>query len=210
MSENGFGRPARRPVHWIDSDLTLSFPGPEDFSHPTAMSTIQPIAGELEPHPDVALVEQVRGGDVSAYDTLVRKYDRQISGLRSTLRKPRRCRRRDAGRVSQGVREAGSISRELEVLHMVGKNCSQRKPDAAAQAAHRQDGLDRRGRRDRGSSVPRDLADWAPDPEQNYNQSELAEILRRRFRVCPRAFGSYLYCATWKDFPRKKRRRRSA
>ena len=42
------------------------------------MATIQPIAGELEPHPDVALVERVRGGDVSAYDTLVRKYDRQI------------------------------------------------------------------------------------------------------------------------------------
>ena len=42
------------------------------------MSTIQPIAGELEPHPDVALVERVRGGDVSAYDTLVRKYERQV------------------------------------------------------------------------------------------------------------------------------------
>ena len=42
------------------------------------MSTIQPIAAELEPHPDVALVERVRGGDVSAYDELVRKYERQI------------------------------------------------------------------------------------------------------------------------------------
>ena len=42
------------------------------------MATIQPIAGENEQHPDVALVERVRGGDVSAYDTLVRKYDRQI------------------------------------------------------------------------------------------------------------------------------------
>jgi len=58
--------------------------------HPTAMSTIQPIAGELEPHPDVALVARVRGGDVSAYDTLVRKYDGRSSGLRSTLRKTRR------------------------------------------------------------------------------------------------------------------------
>jgi len=42
------------------------------------MSTIQPIAGELEQHPDVALLERVRGGDVSAYDTLVRKYERQV------------------------------------------------------------------------------------------------------------------------------------
>ena len=42
------------------------------------MATIQPIAGENEQHPDVALVERVRAGDVSAYDTLVRKYERQI------------------------------------------------------------------------------------------------------------------------------------
>ena len=42
------------------------------------MTTIQSIAGQDEQHPDVALVEQVRAGDVSAYDTLVRKYERQI------------------------------------------------------------------------------------------------------------------------------------
>src|SRR3974390_3793742 len=42
------------------------------------MATIQPIAGENEQHPDVALVERVRAGDVSAYDELVRKYERQI------------------------------------------------------------------------------------------------------------------------------------
>ena len=42
------------------------------------MAIIQPVAGELEPHPDVALVERVRAGDVSAYDALVRKYERQI------------------------------------------------------------------------------------------------------------------------------------
>src|SRR5487761_2568645 len=42
------------------------------------MSTIQPIEGENAQHPDVALVERVRAGDISAYDTLVRKYERQI------------------------------------------------------------------------------------------------------------------------------------
>jgi RNA polymerase sigma-70 factor, ECF subfamily len=42
------------------------------------MTTIQPIAGDREQHPDVALVERVRNGDVSAYDTLVRKYERQV------------------------------------------------------------------------------------------------------------------------------------
>jgi hypothetical protein len=51
---------------------------PADLSHPMSMPTIQSIAGQLEPHPDVALVERVRGGDDAAYDTLVRKYERQL------------------------------------------------------------------------------------------------------------------------------------
>ena len=37
-------------------------------------------------------------------------------------------------------------------------------------------------------TVPRDLADWAPDPEQNYSQSELAEILRKTIRGLPQGF----------------------
>jgi RNA polymerase sigma-70 factor (ECF subfamily) len=37
-------------------------------------------------------------------------------------------------------------------------------------------------------SVPRDLADWAPDPEQNYSQSELAEILRKTIQGLPQGF----------------------
>src|ERR1035438_2900225 len=37
-------------------------------------------------------------------------------------------------------------------------------------------------------SVPRDLADWAPDPEQNYNQAELGEILRKTIRGLPQGF----------------------
>ena len=37
-------------------------------------------------------------------------------------------------------------------------------------------------------TVPRDLADWAPDPEQNYNQAELAEILRKTIQGLPQGF----------------------
>ena len=70
----------------IASPPDLDFPAhPKEFQgipasipHPSDMSTIQSIAEENEQHPDVALVERVRGGDVSAYDTLVRKYERQI------------------------------------------------------------------------------------------------------------------------------------
>jgi len=37
-------------------------------------------------------------------------------------------------------------------------------------------------------TVPRDLADWAPDPEQNYNQAELADILRKTIQGLPQGF----------------------
>jgi RNA polymerase sigma-70 factor (ECF subfamily) len=37
-------------------------------------------------------------------------------------------------------------------------------------------------------SVPRDFADWAPNPEQNYNQSELAEILKKTIQGLPQGF----------------------
>ncbi len=37
-------------------------------------------------------------------------------------------------------------------------------------------------------SVPRDLADWSPNPEQNYSQAELAEILRKTIQGLPQGF----------------------
>jgi RNA polymerase sigma-70 factor (ECF subfamily) len=37
-------------------------------------------------------------------------------------------------------------------------------------------------------SVPRDLADWAPDPEQNYTQHELNRILEKTIKGLPPGF----------------------
>jgi RNA polymerase sigma-70 factor (ECF subfamily) len=36
--------------------------------------------------------------------------------------------------------------------------------------------------------VPRDFADWAPNPEQNYTQAELAEILKKTIQGLPQGF----------------------
>ena len=77
-----FGSLPCRPVHSSFDGLFTAFVRPSiflnDFRIQHPMTTIQSIAGENEQHPDVALVEKVRAGDVSAYDTLVRKYERQI------------------------------------------------------------------------------------------------------------------------------------
>ncbi len=37
-------------------------------------------------------------------------------------------------------------------------------------------------------SIPRDIADWGPDPEQQYGQSELADILRKTIQGLPPGF----------------------
>jgi RNA polymerase sigma-70 factor (ECF subfamily) len=37
-------------------------------------------------------------------------------------------------------------------------------------------------------SVPREVADWSPNPEQNYNQAELREILSRTIQGLPPGF----------------------
>jgi len=37
-------------------------------------------------------------------------------------------------------------------------------------------------------SVPRDLADWAPDPEQTYSRAELNRILRKTIKGLPPGF----------------------
>ena len=71
---------------------------------------------------------------------------------------------------------------------MAGSNRGKRESHAAAQAAHRQTRLDGRGRGHRRGCVSRDFADWAPNPEQNYTQSELAEILKKTIQGLPQGF----------------------
>ena len=141
------------------------------------MAIIQPIAGELEPHPDVALVDRVRGGDVSAYDTLVRKYDRQIFRIAQHITQNRE----DAEDVMQDaflkayekLDQFQGNSKFYTWLVRIAVNESLmrlRKRRSGKMVSIDEDVATEEG------SVPRDLADWAPDPEQNYNQTEFNRI----------------------------------
>jgi len=57
-----------------------------------------------------------------------------------------------------------------------------------------------------GEVTPRDFADWRPNPEQLLERSELETILRNAAETLPPVFRSVFFCATWRDFRRKKRR----
>jgi RNA polymerase sigma-70 factor, ECF subfamily len=162
---------------------------PDEFSQLTAMATIQPIAGENEQHPDVALVERVRGGDVSAYDTLVRKYDRQVFRIAQHITQNRE----DAEDVMQDaflkayekLDQFQGNSKFYTWLVRIAVNESLMR--LRKRRTGRMVSIDEDVETEEGS-VPRDLADWAPDPEQNYTQAELAEILRKTIQGLPQGF----------------------
>jgi len=158
------------------------------------MPTIQSIAGQLEPHPDVALVERVRGGDVSAYDTLVRKYERQLFRIAQHITQNRE----DAEDVMQDaflkayekLDQFQGNSKFYTWLVRIAVN------ESLMRLRKRRTGklvsMDEDVQTDEGS-VPRDFADWAPNPEQNYNQSELAEILKKTIQGLPPGFRTVFY-----------------
>ena len=153
------------------------------------MATIQSIAGENEQHPDVALVERVRAGDVSAFDTLVRKYERQVFRIAQHITQNRE----DAEDVMQDaflkayekLDQFQGNSKFYTWLVRIAVN------ESLMRLRRRRTGkmvsIDEDVETEEGS-VPRDLADWAPDPEENYSQAELAEILEKTVKGLPPGF----------------------
>jgi RNA polymerase sigma-70 factor (ECF subfamily) len=153
------------------------------------MTTIQSLEGEIEIHPDVALVEQVRAGDIAAYDTLVRKYERQIFRIAQHITQNRE----DAEDVMQDaflkayekLDQFQGNSKFYTWLVRITVN------ESLMRLRKRRTGklvsIDEDLETEEGS-VPRDIADWAPDPEQNYTQSELGEILEKTIKGLPPGF----------------------
>ena len=162
-----------------------------------------PIAGEpLDPfedavaaepqaeiHPDVALVERAKAGDTAAFEQLVRQYDRQIF--------------RTAQHITQNREDAEDITQDVffKAFQKLDQFQGNSKFSTWLVRIAVNESLMRLRKRRTGKmvsidedveteegSVPRDLADWAPDPEQNYTQSELAEILRKTIQGLPQGF----------------------
>ena len=191
------GTPAQLPKSSLEGrrpSITLRRAGeflanPHRIPRPIPMATIQSIANENEPHPDVALVERVKSGDISAYDELVRKYDRQIFRIAQHITQNRE----DAEDVMQDaflkayekLDQFQGNSKFYTWLVRIAVN------ESLMRLRKRRTGkmvsIDEDIETDEGS-VPRDLADWAPDPEQNYTQAELADILRKTIQGLPPGF----------------------
>ncbi|HUV71021.1 MAG TPA: sigma-70 family RNA polymerase sigma factor [Terracidiphilus sp.] len=153
------------------------------------MTTIQPNTGQDEPHPDVALVERVRGGDIAAYDELVRKYERQIFRIAQHITQNRE----DAEDVMQDAFlkayqkldqfQGNSKFYTWLVRIAVNESLMRLRKRRTGKMVSIDEDLETED-----GSVPRDLADWAPDPEQNYTQTELGKILEKTIKGLPPGF----------------------
>ena len=152
------------------------------------MATIQVTEGN-EPHPDVALVASAVAGDVHAFEKLISKYDRQIFRIAQHITQNRE----DAEDVMQDaflkayekLDQFQGNSKFYTWLVRIAVN------ESLMRLRKRRTGkmvsIDEDIETDEGS-VPRDLADWSPNPEQNYSQAELAKILRKTIQGLPPGF----------------------
>ncbi len=152
------------------------------------METIQtkvsePVSDEL------ALVAAAKKGDVAAFEELVRRYDRNVFRIANHITQNRE----DAEDVVQdaflkaysNLEQFQGQSKFYTWLVRIAVNealmrLRRRRPE-------RMVSLDEDVKTE-DDSVPREVADWSPNPEQLYGQGELKEILTKTIQGLPASF----------------------
>jgi RNA polymerase sigma-70 factor (ECF subfamily) len=152
------------------------------------METIENKVAE-PPSEETLLVEAARSGDISAFESLVRRYDRNVFRI--------------AQHITQNREDAEDVVQDafLKAYQNLGQFQGQSKfytwlvRIAVNEALMRL----RRRRPERmvsidedvkteEDSMPREIADWSPNPEQLYTQSELKDILGKTIQGLPPSF----------------------
>jgi RNA polymerase sigma-70 factor (ECF subfamily) len=152
------------------------------------MPAIQSPATE-EIHPDVALVERAKNGDTAAFEQLVRQYERQIFRVAQHITQNRE----DAEDIAQDaflkayekLDQFQGNSKFSTWLVRIAVNESLmrlRKRKTSKTVSMDEDVQTEDG------SIPRDFAEWRPNPEQYYGQNELGDILRKTIQGLPPGF----------------------
>jgi RNA polymerase sigma-70 factor (ECF subfamily) len=143
----------------------------------------------VEIHPDVALVERAKAGDTAAFEVLIKQYERQIFRTAQHITQNRE----DAEDITQDVFfkafqkldqfQGNSKFSTWLVRIAVNESLMRLRKRKTSKTVS----MDQDVETDEGS-IPRDFAEWRPNPEQNYNQAELAEILRKTIAGLPPGF----------------------
>jgi len=152
------------------------------------MSTIQPNI-EQPVSEEMQLVRRAKRGDDSAFEELVRRYDRNVFRIAQHITQNRE----DAEDVVQEafLKAYGNLQKFQEqskfytwlvriAVNEALMKLGRRKPERTVS-------LDEEVKTE-DDSLPREVADWSPNPEQMYNQAELREILTKTIQGLPEGF----------------------
>ena len=152
------------------------------------MSTIQPKLEEPVSD-ELALVQAAKAGDVSAFEKLVKRYDRNVFRIAQHITHSRE----DAEDVVQeaflkaysNLEQFQGQSKFYTWLVRIAVNealmkLRRRRPERFVS-------LDEDVKTE-DDSLPREVADWSPNPEQLYNQAELRDILSKTIQGLPPTF----------------------
>ena len=151
---------------------------------PTIQSKVVENASE-----EMALVHAAKAGDVNAFEQLVKRYDRNVFRIANHITQNRE----DAEDVVQEafLKAYSNLDRFQEnskfytwlVRIAVNESLMKLRRRKTSKTVSMDEDL-----ATEEGSVPREIADWAPNPEQLYKQSELNEILTKTINGLPASF----------------------
>src|SRR5437868_6957107 len=152
------------------------------------MGAIQPKVSEPVSD-ELILVQRAKAGDVEAFEELVRRYDRNVFRIAQHITQNRE----DAEDVVQdaffkayeNLEQFQGQSKFYTWLVRIAVNEALMKLRKRRQ--ERTVSLDEEVKTE-DDSLPREVADWAPNPEQLYTQGELQDILTRTIQGLPPGF----------------------
>jgi RNA polymerase sigma-70 factor (ECF subfamily) len=161
---------------------------PQQLLNPKEMGTIQNnVIGDTGT--ELALVQAAQKGDVGAFEQLIKKYDRNVFRIAQHITQNRE----DAEDVVQDaflkayqkLDQFQGNSKFYTWIVRIAVNealmkLRKRKSDKLVS-------MDEDVETDEGT-ITREFADWSPNPEQQYNQAELNDILSRTIQGLPASF----------------------
>lgn len=143
----------------------------------------EPVSDEL------MLVRAAKNGDMGAFEELVKRYDRNVFRIAQHITQNRE----DAEDVVQDafLKAYGNLNQFQEqskfytwlvriAVNEALMKLRRRRPERTVS-------LDEDVKTDE-DSIPREVADWSPNPEQQYKQAELKQILTKTINGLPPSF----------------------
>lgn len=138
---------------------------------------------------EAALVTAAKAGDIGAFEELVKRYDRNVFRIAQHITQNREDAEdvvQDAFlKAYQNLGQFQGQSKFYTWLVRIAVNealmrLRRRRPERTVS-------LDEEIRTDE-DTMPREVADWSPNPEQMYNQAELKDILSKTIQGLPTSF----------------------